>query len=98
MNCLTPIIVVIFSICIGIYSEKVNYENYRIYSVHLKNEKQVKMLQAVENSNNDFIFLTSSSTQIPTDIIVPPHKLSAMNAILNGYGWDFEIKTDNLQK
>lgn len=90
--------VVILGLCIGMYCDKVSYENYRVYSVRLENENQAKILEAFESWNDDLIFLTSPSTQIATDIIVPPYKLSAINAFLVSYDFDFEIKTENLQK
>lgn len=91
-------IVVILGLCIGIYCDKVSYENYRVYSVRLENESQAKILEAFESWHDDLIFLTSPSTQIATDIIVPPQKLAAINAFLSRYALDFEIKTENLQK
>lgn len=91
--------VVLLAICAGAHCEKVSYENYRVYSIQAKTEEQLELLRAIEsNRDDDLLFLSSPSTQIPTDIVVSPQTSEYIDEILAKYGLEFAIKTHNLQR
>lgn len=91
-------ILVVVGLFIGINSDKVNYDNYRVYSVHAKTDQQLQLLQAFEHKVTDLILLSKPSTQVNTDIAVSPQNAKSIEAIFTKYGLDFEVKTNNLQK
>lgn len=98
MQSLIPLIIT-FNLLIGIHSDKVTYDNCRVYSIHPKNEKQLKFLQEIEIDDQDLIFLTAPlSTRFPTDVVVPPHKFGYIDEMMAEYGMKNEIKTENLQR
>lgn len=88
----------ILGLCVVAQCEKVNYKNYRIYSIRAENEEHFKLLQAIENSDADLLFITPPSTKIATDIAIPPHKLSYVESILAKYEFKFDIKVEDLQR
>lgn len=87
-----------FGLITVIQCEKVNYDNYRVFSIYPKNEDQLELLQSIENTRDDLIFLNSPSVHIATDIIVSPQKSDFIEALLHRHGLAFEIKSNNLQK
>lgn len=92
-----PILVVV-GLFIGVNSDKVRYDNYRLYSVQAKSDNEISLLQAIESDTNFMTFLTSPSIQTTTDIVVPPYSVKNFESIFTRYGLTFEIKTDNFQR
>lgn len=85
-------------LCVVAQCEKINYRNYHIYSIRAENEENFKLLEAIEKSDSDLLFITPPSTKIATDIAIPPHKLSYIDSILAKYALKFDIKTEDLQR
>lgn len=95
---LSTSILVVVGLFIGVNSDQISYENYRIYSVQTKNDDQLRLLQAFEANQTDFIFLTDPSIHADTDIVVSPQNVQYIETTFTKYGLNFKIKTDNLQR
>lgn len=95
---LSTSILVVVGLFIGVNSDQISYENYRIYSVQTKNDDQLRFLQAFEANQTDFIFLTDPSIHADTDIVVSPQNVQYIETTFTKYGLNFKIKTDNLQR
>lgn len=81
------------------FGEKVRYDYYRMFTVHLKTEKHLKIMQDLE-LNSDGIKFMDTPNKIPLniDIIVPPHKLAYIDDLFAIYNMNNTLKVNNLQK
>lgn len=91
-------LLVFIGFCVVVQSEKISYENYRVYSIQLDNEEQLKVLQTIERYHPDMQFFTPPSIKIATDVAIPPWKLQNINTALSRHEIRFDIKTENLQR
>lgn len=94
------ILLVIVSIfLIAISAEKARFDNYRVYSVEIINEQQLKKLQQLENHQDGLLFLIPPMVvPMRVEILVPPHKFADISDLCEEHGIANEIKIDNLQK
>lgn len=80
-------------------SEKVRFDNYRVHSVKIENESQLKILQELENIRDGLQFIDSPMVILQTvDIVVPPHKFADISEYFESNQIKHQIKIDNLQK
>lgn len=80
-------------------AEKARYDNYRVYSVYIENDEQLKVLRELEIHPDGILFLQSPSgvDQI-IDLTVPPHKFAEIAELFEAYKIKNWIKTKNLQE
>lgn len=82
-----------------ISGEKARFDNYRVYSLKIDNEKQLEALQELEHSPNGLFYLEAPvSIHKNAQIIVPPHKFGDVSEFLDKHEIDNEIRVKNLQK
>lgn len=82
-----------------ILGEKARFDNYRVYSLKIKNEKQLEALQDLENFQSGLFYLEAPISIYKTaEIIVPPHKFADITEFLNKFEIDNIIRVENLQK
>lgn len=87
------------SCCLVTFAEKVRYDQYRIYSVQIESESQLKVLQKLENDRNGISFMNPPIEVLQkVDILVPPHKFAEISDIFELYDFTHSIKVENLQK
>lgn len=81
------------------FGEKARFDNYRVYSIKIQNEKQLEMLQGLENSQDGIVYIESPiSIKRPAEMIVPPHKFADISIFFSVFSIENEIKIDNLQR
>lgn len=82
-----------------VFADKVRYDNYRIYSVNIENDRQLNVLLELENNPDGIQFQTLPNRvgQI-VHLIVPPHKFADILELFETYKFKNQIRTDNLQK
>lgn len=81
------------------FGERVCYDNYRVYSVKIENDKHLKFLQNLKNDQNVISFLNPPTTiSQNADILVPPHKISNIIDLFEAYDIENVIKMENLRK
>lgn len=92
--------ITVFLVCAtAAAAEKARYDNYRVYSVKVENEKQLEVLQELENNEHGVMFMKSPTiAQKSAEIIIPPHKLAHLTDIFNKCGMKSSITVDDLQK
>lgn len=79
--------------------DKARFDNYRIYSVKIETEEQLKLLQEFANFQTEVVFLEPPTViGISVEILVPPHKFADMSDLFQTYGLKAEIKVNNLQR
>lgn len=90
----------IFSVCFLLISgEKARFDNYRVYSLKIKNEKQLEALQDLENFQSGLFYLEAPiSVYKSAEIIVPPHKFADIGEFFDKFEIENTITVDNLQK
>lgn len=89
----------LFCACfVASFSEKARFDNYRVYSVNVENDIQLKVLQALEELPGGITFLDSPNFKKTIDIVVPPHKFADVSELLKTYELKHYTKTNNLQK
>lgn len=81
------------------FSEKLRYDNYRIYSLNVANEEQLKVLNELEAYPDGIVFLESPTGvgQI-AELLVSPHKFADIAELFETYEIENRIKTSNFQK
>lgn len=90
----------IFVACFTVTSgEKAVHNGYRVYLVDIKNERQLKVLQDLENQRNGISFIVSpSSVSKYVEVLVQSHEVADVSDIFNLYDMKHSIKIDNLQE
>lgn len=82
-----------------VFCERVQYDNYRLYSVNIANVEQLNVLRELQIHSDGSIFQT-----IPTgvgqivDLIVAPHKLADISELFERFEFKYRLKSENLQK
>lgn len=92
------LLTIFLSFSVVIFGEKIRYDNYRVYSIKVENEKQLKLLQDLNHFRDGILFMEApSSLQTTIDIVVPPHKCTPISALFETYKIKNQIKIENLQ-
>lgn len=82
-----------------IFCEKARFDNYRVYSIKIENEKQLKVLQELESNPDGFIFTEAPiAVKYSAEIVVPPHKIADINEFLEEFEFESDIKNHDLQR
>lgn len=80
-------------------AEKARFDNYRVYSVKIENEKQLELLQNLENVPDGISYIEAPiSMRQKAEMIVPPHKFADVNDFFEKFGIGNEIKIENIQR
>lgn len=92
-------IVILFARLSVIFGDKARFDNYRVYSIEIENEKQLELLQQIENNQDSLLFLTPPTTnQTMVEILVPPHKFSDLSELCEKFEMKNTIEIENLQR
>ncbi|XP_055294901.1 zinc carboxypeptidase-like [Sitodiplosis mosellana] len=79
--------------------EKARFDDHRVYSLKIQNEKQLEALQDLENSQSGMFYLEAPiSIHKLAEIIVPPHKFADMTELFDKLEIENRITVNNLQK
>ncbi|XP_058821058.1 zinc carboxypeptidase-like [Topomyia yanbarensis] len=80
-------------------SEKVRWDNYRVYEVFIENDKQLDALQYLELHSYGYIFWQSPvQRNMKLRIVVPPHKTGDFEGMVQRLDLESSVKIDNLQQ
>lgn len=92
--------VVSFVACFVIaFGEKARFDNYRVYSINVENEAQLKALKDLEAYPDGTMFLeTPTGVKQIADLLVPPHKYADIAELFEAHEIKNLIKTPNLQE
>lgn len=93
-------VVAIFVACLAVtFGEKIRFDNYRVYSLNVTNENQLKELHELENSSDGTTFLVSpSSVGQNAELLVPPHKFADIAELFKAHDIENHLKIRNLQE
>lgn len=59
-----------------LYAEKARFDNYRVYSAKIRNERQLELLQGLEAKQDGIIFFEAPfAVHKSAELVVPPHKV-----------------------
>lgn len=90
------ILIACFIVALG---EKARFDNYRVFSVSIKNEKQLNVLRELEIHPDGILFRVKPMTIGQTvNLLVPPHKQADIDEIFAAYKFNLQMKTEDLQK
>lgn len=79
------------------FGEKIRFDNYRVYSVSIKNEEQLNVLRELQVYPDGISFRVMPTTVGQTvEIVVPPHKFADISELFSEF--NNQIKTENIQK
>lgn len=97
------IVVVLFTAVLIFFNsmsaEKARFDNYRVYSIEIANEEQLKVLQQLENHQDGLTFLIPPlAVPMRVEILVPPHKFADISELCEDHGISNEIQIEDLQK
>lgn len=80
-------------------SEKARFDNYRVYSIEVETDEQLKVLKEIENQQDGLLFLMPpTATQTFVELIVPPHKFADISELCEKFQMKNDLKIDNLQR
>lgn len=92
-------LVAFFVSFVVVFGEKARFDNYRVYSVKIQNEKQLEELQALENSQDGITYIEAPISVMKTaEILVPPHKFADVSDFFGTFDIEHEIKIHDLQR
>lgn len=98
MNQIT-VLILFACLFITVNGERVQYDDYRVYSVEISNEKHLKLLQELESIQNEISFINIPTVIAQTvDVIVPPHKCAEIREFFKENDLQHSLKGQNLQK
>lgn len=82
-----------------IFGDKARFDHYRVYSIEVKTEEQVNVLQELENQQDGLTFTRpATATDTVAEIIVPPHKFADISEFYEKFNLTNQIIIDDLQK
>lgn len=80
-------------------NKKLRFDNYHVYSVKIKNERQLELLQGLKAKHDGCMFMKPSfSIDQTIELVVPPYKCADITALFNEHEIECQTKSDNLQK
>lgn len=83
---------------VSCFATKARYDNYKVYSMQLKNEDQAKAVVELEHNTDSYDFWSEPSLVRDVDVMVPPHKFADFEDFLTRFGIQYHIKVENVQK
>ncbi|XP_055681899.1 uncharacterized protein LOC129789271 [Lutzomyia longipalpis] len=90
------VFVAILALCAA---EKARFDNYRVYTLKVTNEEQLKDLRMLEDQDQAYQFWDFPSVVgQDLDIMVPPHKLADIEEFTNYRGIPKQLKIQNVQE
>ena len=94
------LVVAIFIACFVVaFGEKARFDNYRVYSINVENEEQLKVVREISGYTDGILFLnTPSGVGQSGTLIVPPHKYADVAELFEAYKIKNEMTASNLQK
>uniref|UniRef100_A0A1I8JW39 Zinc carboxypeptidase A 1 n=1 Tax=Anopheles quadriannulatus TaxID=34691 RepID=A0A1I8JW39_ANOQN len=83
----------------AIVAEKARYDNYRVYRIRVQTDRQLELLQAIEQYPDGYTFW-NEPTKVGTEVllVVPPHKRGHFSDIRAQYALRAVLQTANLQE
>ncbi|XP_055708911.1 uncharacterized protein LOC129805177 [Phlebotomus papatasi] len=95
--------VVLIFICILatiVSCEKARFDNYRVFTVGVDSEDQLKVLRELESVSSSSYDFWTSPTKIgrSVDIMVPPHKSAEFEEVMTTYQFATTLKVENVQE
>ncbi|XP_062551927.1 zinc carboxypeptidase-like [Armigeres subalbatus] len=93
-----PFLVLAISVAL-IWGERVRFDNYRVYDVTVANEKQLQILQHLEQFSDGYTFWDSPvQTGMKVSIMVPPHKIEDFYELSSRLDMKTVLKIENVQQ
>lgn len=83
---------------LSVSAEKVRFDNYRVISVNVGDERQLQFLEKLEASSDSVQFIKPAILQRNAEIVVAPHKMADIDELFEMNGIKSEVKTRNLQQ
>lgn len=81
-------------------AEKARFDNYKVFSVEVSNEEQLKVLREMEEapfSSYDF-WKAPGKVGHSVDVMVPPHKSSEFEELMSSLKFETKLKISNVQE
>lgn len=93
-------LVAVFCLVYGLVAaEKVSFDNYRVYSVNVKNEQQLLELVQLENAGIGGIQFWQSPSGIgrKADIMVAPNQVNVVSELIEKLNLESHVMVENVQ-
>lgn len=87
--------VVVFTTA-NVFSEKLRFDNYRLYRANIETEIQLDVIKNLENSG--YQIWNTARLGSTADVLVPPHKFAEFTDISEHHNIVISIKNYNIQE
>lgn len=91
------VLILVFCWLNSSYSEKARFDNYKLYTLKINTSEQLQVLRDIEEHVEDYEVWKSATIGHEADIMVPPHKLGHFQDLINDFGFESNLKIENVQ-
>lgn len=96
MKFISCILLVIFATFVA--SEKARFDSYKVFTVDVENNAQLRSLHMLEQESNGLDFWQTPIIGRSADIMVSPHKFADFEDIVETLQLKSTLKIDNVQR
>lgn len=101
-NIMTPkwtfLLLLSFTTALNAETEKMRFDNHRLYGVHIDTLDQLDLFRNLEENTDGFLLWNYPVLGDSVDVMVAPHKLSEFNQLVQLYDLQFRLKMKNVQR
>lgn len=101
-NIMTPkwtfLLLLSFTTALNAETEKMRFDNHRLYGVHIDTVDQLELFRNLEENTDGFLLWNYPVLGDSVDVMVAPHKLSEFNQLVQLYDLQFRLKMKNVQR
>ncbi|CRK92462.1 CLUMA_CG006024, isoform A [Clunio marinus] len=92
-------IFLVFLSILGVFSENARFDNYRVYSIEVQSNIQLKILNELSETSDSYNFWeVPTKVGVNADLVVPPHQFAHFGEIVDKYNLTTNLIISNLQE
>ncbi|XP_037024577.1 zinc carboxypeptidase-like [Bradysia coprophila] len=100
MSAIKGVVIVGFLVAV-VWSKQLTFHNFKVFSVQVENEDQLKALQALESVGHEYDGFTYWKEPIigrNADLVVPPNMINEFNALASKLKLNYTLKISDIQR
>lgn len=100
MSVIKGVFVITFLITV-VWSRQLTFDNFKVFSVQVENEEQLKALEALESVGHEYDGFTYWKEPIigrNADLVVPPSMINEFNDLASKLKLNYTLKISDIQR